>query len=605
MTDAAKIWRGLGGGAAVGVLLAAYALSFLDRQILTLLVQPIKLDLGISDTEIGLLQGPAFGLFYATMGLPLGWLADRTHRVRLMAVAIAFWSAMTFASGFATEYWQLLLCRFGVGFGEAALVPAAVSLLADLFEPQRRALPVAVFTAGLAVGSGLSLILGGTLIAFATEGAAALPLIGGWFSGHAPWQVVFMLAGLAGGPMALLMLCLHEPRSARGRTAPGAPQAAAATETEWPSLAAAARHLVRQRAFIAPMLASMCALYVISTAVSAWLPSVFIRDHGWTPVEVGGGLGPVILGCALLGNLLAGWVSQTLAARGIADAVLRTIFAGACVMVPCAVLVGLAGTAHISLWLAGLLFAALAVTFSIASLAFVEVTPPRLRGQVVALYLLLANFVGLALGPPGVGILTDWGLPGLAAVGSALALICLVAGLPGLWWLWRARGAFAAAVALALAAAASDSVASSGNAAPTSPVSTSPASMGPAPTAAAARSKLEIRDPWARQAAPGVPVAAGYAVVLNRGALADELISASSPRAASVQIHESSMADGVMRMRERDGLPVPAQGRVVLAPGGLHLMIMGLDQSLKPGDSLPIRLRFRSAGELEVRFALR
>jgi len=581
---------GLGGWFAVGVLLAAYAVSFLDRQILTLLVQPIKLDLGITDTEIGVLQGPAFGLFYATMGLPLGWLADRVHRVRLMAIAIVFWSAMTFASGFATEYWQLLLCRFGVGFGEAALVPAAVSLLADLFEPQRRALPVAVFTAGLAVGSGLSLILGGSFIAFAESGATALPVIGDWFVGREPWQVVFMLAGLAGGPIALLVLLLREPRAAGaggGMSAPtGGAAPTSATDAEWRSLGAAWQHLVRQRAFIVPMLASMCALYVISTAVSAWLPSVFIRDHGWKAVEVGQWLGPVILGCALIGNFIAGLATQALAVRGFADAVLRTIFAGACVMVPCAVLVGLAESAQLSLLLAGVLFAALAVTFSIASLAFVEVTPPRLRGQVVALYLLLANFVGLALGPTGVGVLTDSGVPGLAAVGAALALICLVAGLPGLWWLLRARRSFAAAVALALAVA----------------------TVGEAATPAAARatpSTLEIREPWARIAAPGVPVAAGYALILNRGATGDELLAASSPLAARIEIHETSMTDGVMRMREVEAVSLPAGGRVVLAPGGLHLMIMGVEQSLKAGDSLPITLRFRRAGEIEVRFVLR
>jgi MFS family permease len=151
------------------------------------------------------------------MGLPLGWLADRVHRVRLMAVAILFWSLMTFLSGYATEYWHLLLCRFGVGFGEAALVPAAVSLLADLFPPQRRALPVSVFTAGLAVGSGLALYLGGSFIAFAEQGATQLPLLGPVFEGHAPWQIVLMLAGLVGVPVAASVL---RDRSWASRRAP-------------------------------------------------------------------------------------------------------------------------------------------------------------------------------------------------------------------------------------------------------------------------------------------------------------------------------------------------------------------------------------------------
>jgi len=371
------------------------------------------------------------------------------HRVRLMAVAIAFWSLMTFLSGYADEYWQLLLCRFGVGFGEAALVPAAVSLLADLFAPQRRALPVSIFTAGLAVGAGLSLILGGRLIAFAGEGAASLPLIGDWFVGREPWQVVFMLAGLAGLPVAMLMLCVHEPRSAAttASASASASVSASASGEGWRELGAAFRHLAAERAFFLPMLASMAALFVISTAVSAWLPSVFIRDHGWTPVEVGARLGPVILGCALLGNLLAGLLSRRFVARGVADATLRTIHYGALAMVPLAVLVGFGEPSFTALMLAGALFAATSVTFSIASLAFVEVTPPRLRGQVVALYLLLANFFGLALGPPGVGLLTDAGWSAIATVGAALGLVCLLAGLPGLLWLGRARGAFAAAAA--------------------------------------------------------------------------------------------------------------------------------------------------------------
>jgi len=429
---------------AVGVLLAAYALSFLDRQLITLLVQPIKLDLGITDTQMGLLQGPAFGLFYATMGLPLGWLADRVHRVRLMAIAIVFWSLMTFLSGYASEYWMLLLCRFGVGFGEAALVPAAVSLLADLFEPRQRALPVSIFTAGLAVGAGLSLIVGGALISFSSTGASMLPLIGSWFLGREPWQVVFMLAGLAGLPISLVILAVVEPRAAR--TASTATPSAGADQ-EWRALGAAWRHLVSERDFFWPMLASMAALFVISTSVLAWLPSVFIRDHGWTPVEVGARLGPVILGCALVGNLIAGFVSRALGARGIADATLRTIQGGAIAMVPLAVVTGLFDSPFWALAFAGALFCATSVTFSIASLSFVEVTPPRMRGQVVALYLLLANFFGLALGPPGVGLLTDSGLSFVAPVGAALGAVCLLAGIPGLWWLARARRAFVAAAA--------------------------------------------------------------------------------------------------------------------------------------------------------------
>jgi MFS family permease len=445
-TDHAPAPRALAGWFAVGVLLAAYAVSFLDRLILTLIVQPLKADLGISDTEFGLLQGPAFALFYATMGLPLGWLADRVHRVRLMAVAILFWSLMTFLSGYATEYWHLLLCRFGVGFGEAALVPAAVSLLADLFPPQRRALPVSVFTAGLAVGSGLALYLGGSFIAFAEQGATQLPLLGPVFEGHAPWQIVLMLAGLVGVPVAASVLLLDEPR-ARPVVGVAAGAAAAAGAGGRETLAAAWEHLKTQRAFFLPMLAAMGVLFVVSTSMSAWLPQVFIRDHAWSPVYAGQTLGPVILMAALLGNFASGALATAHGRAGREDAVLRTMFQGACVLVPAAVAIGLLGSPQSALVMVGVAFLALGITFGVASLSFVEVTPPRLRGQVVAIYLLIGNLVGLALGPTGVGALMDSGWGWVSGVGAALAAICAAAGLPGLYWLWRSWQRFTAAKA--------------------------------------------------------------------------------------------------------------------------------------------------------------
>ncbi|NBU25846.1 MAG: MFS transporter [Gammaproteobacteria bacterium] len=444
-SDSLSAPRALAGWFAVGVLLAAYAISFLDRLILTLIVQPLKADLGISDTEFGLLQGPAFALFYATMGLPLGWLADRVHRVRLMAFAILFWSLMTFLSGLATDYWHLLLCRFGVGFGEAALVPAAVSLLADLFPPQRRALPVSVFTAGLAVGSGLALYLGGSFIAFAEQGATGLPLIGPFFEGRAPWHIVLMLAGLVGLPVAALVLTLDEPRAA---VRPGADTAGATAQAGGrENLAAAWRHLVAQRAFFLPMLASMGVLFVISTSMSAWLPQVFIRDHGWSPVIAGQTLGPVILFAALAGNFASGALATAQGKAGRDDAVLRTMFQGACVLVPAAIAIGLFASPQAALVTVGVAFLALGVTFGVASLAFVEVTPPRLRGQVVAIYLLIGNLVGLALGPTGVGALMDSGWAWVTGVGAALAATCFAAGLPGLYGLWRAWRRFTAAKA--------------------------------------------------------------------------------------------------------------------------------------------------------------
>ena len=575
-------WRGLGGWFAVGVLLAAYTVSFLDRQLLTLLVQPIKADLGLSDTQIGILQGPAFALFYATMGLPLGWLADRVNRVYLMAVAIAFWSLMTFLCGFATDYTHLLLARFGVGFGEAALVPAAVSLLAELFKPERRALPVSVFTCGLAVGSGLALMLGGSFIAFAEQGAAELPLVGEFLAAQSPWQVVFILAGVAGLPVALVMLCLAEPRTN-------------AVITSGPPLSAVWQHLRGRRDYFQPLLFSMAALFVVTTSLSAWLPSVLIRDFGWTAIATGGALGPVILFGALIGNLAGGTAATWLAARGRTEATLLTMFIGASVMVPAAILTSAAASPEWLLGIAAVLYLAMAATFGVASLAFVEVTPAQLRGQIVAIYLLFANLLGLMLGPTAVGVFTDSGIPLLAPVGHALALVMVLAGLPGLWWLWRALQR-RAAVTVGVAMLGVVMVLGGW----TAPVASAAGEASPS-----ARATLEIREPWLRSSPPGVPVGAGYLTIINRGTAADELLGAATPRASMVQVHETRMEQGVMRMRELERLAIAAGAQIALAPGGAHLMLMGLNEPLRVGEKVPITLRFARGGEKTVIFEVR
>lgn len=578
--------RGLGGWFAVGVLLAAYTVSFLDRQLLTLLVQPIKADLGLSDTQIGILQGPAFALFYATMGLPLGWLADRVNRVRLMAVAIALWSLMTFLCGFATDYTHLLLARFGVGFGEAALVPAAVSLLADLFKPEKRALPVSVFTCGLAVGSGLALMLGGSFIAFAEQGARELPILGEFFAAQAPWQVVFMLAGLVGLPVAALMLVLAEPR-------------VAVVAQGGPPLSAVWDHLRARGDYFRPLLAAMAALFVVTTALSAWLPSVLIRDFGWTAIATGGALGPVILFGALIGNLAGGALATWLASRGRIEATLLTMFMGASIMVPAAILTSSAASPEWLLGIAAVLYLAMAATFGVASLSFVEVTPAQLRGQVVAIYLLFANLLGLMLGPTAVGVLTDSGLPWLKPVGHALALVMVLAGLPGLWWLWRALQRRASVAASGVATVAWLGIAGAFG------VWTAPVASAARPAAVSTSAVLDIREAWLRPSLPGVPVGAGYLTIVNNAAVADELLEVATSRASMVQVHETRREQNVMRMREVERLVIAPRSRVVLAPNGTHLMLMGLTEPLRVGEKLPITLRFARDGERTVIFEVR
>lgn len=422
---------------AVAVLVAAYAVSFLDRQVIGLLVEPLKTDLGVSDTMIGILQGPAFGVLYAVLGLPLGWLADRVHRVRLIAAAIFMWSAMTIACGLATGFTGLLAARFGVGVGEAALVPAAVSLLADLFKPGRRAMPLSVFTSGVSLGAGLALSVGGLFIAYAMHGAGGFPVLGKWFSARHPWQVVFVLCGMVGIPVALAVLLLDEP-----------PRTASGARAEHAGLGETLRHLLRERRFFLPMLVATSILYIVSNAAFAWIPSLFVRRFAWSPPEVGRFIGISVMICAVIGNICSGLWTAHLERRGAHDAPLRTMAIGAWLMLTASFALPLLPTAIATVAGVMLLYFAIAFTFGIATTAFVSVTPVSLRGQVVAIYLLTGNLVGMGLGPLSVGALMDHGGAMFHHIGPALALVSCAVALPAALLLLRARAAFADAAAL-------------------------------------------------------------------------------------------------------------------------------------------------------------
>lgn len=192
----------------VAILLMAYVLSFIDRQILNLLVGPIRADLGISDTQMSLLMGLSFAIFYTIAGIPLGRVADSRSRRGLIAWGILFWSLMTAACGLAKQYWHFVVFRIGVGAGEAALSPAAYSLMADSFPPEKRATAISVYSMGIYLGAGMAFLLGGIVITWANaQGPMDLPLLGT----VRPWQLIFLVLGAAGALFCLVLLAIREP----------------------------------------------------------------------------------------------------------------------------------------------------------------------------------------------------------------------------------------------------------------------------------------------------------------------------------------------------------------------------------------------------------
>jgi MFS family permease len=422
--------RGLRAGwFAVAILIVAYSLNYLDRQIVSLLVEPLKHDLRLDDSQIGLVQGVSFGMFYTVLGVPSGWLADRTHRVRLIACGVALWSVMTMVSGLATSFGWLFMARMGVGVGEASLVPAAVSLLADLFEPARVALPIAVFNGGVAVGAGLALVLGGSMIALGAGSVQAWPLIGAWLGSLHPWQTVFLLIGSAGLPVALAVLLIPEPPRRTMRFVEASAGAAGVVV-----------YLRHQPALFARLLAGVGLLFIVTSAVLAWSPSVLSRGFGWKPSEIGAALGLPIMLCGLTGIVSGGFTAQFLARRTPLEAAFRVMSGGALfLLVPIAALAPLAPNAALALIGVPLIYFAGSFSFGVMSAVFVAVTPDRLRGQMVAVSLLCGNVLGLGLGPYSVGFLLDHVLHDPKRVGLALSLVALGAGLPGALLLRSAR----------------------------------------------------------------------------------------------------------------------------------------------------------------------
>jgi MFS family permease len=391
----------------VAVLCVAYTLSFVDRMILALLVEPIKRDLGISDTQIGLLHGLAFAIFYTTLGLPIARLADRTDRRRLIAIGVAFWSAMTAACGLAQGYAQLFLARVGVGVGEAALSPAAYSMIADAFPPDRLGRALGVYASAIYAGAGLALLVGGSIAVLASNaGAVHVPLVGAM----QPWQITFLVVGLPGLLVAAWILSLREPPR-RGGPKPAEPIPAV--------LAWLRRHA---RAYGCHF-AGFALLSMTFNATIAWLPTLFVRVHGWTPGEAAFWIGSALLVFGTAGIIVGGVSADWWRRRGRPDGSLRVGVTSALGLLPFAVAAPLMpNPAWTVALLAPLMFFS-AYAFGAAAAGLQWITPPTMRAQVSALFLFVNNLVGIGMGPLATALLTDHVFRAPEAVDLSLAIV--------------------------------------------------------------------------------------------------------------------------------------------------------------------------------------
>ena len=376
----------------VAILMVAYVFSFVDRQILNLLVGPIRRDLGISDTQMSLLMGFSFAIFYTILGIPLGRLADSSSRRGLIAAGVVVWSMMTTLCGVARTYWQLFLFRVGVGVGEATLSPAAYSMIADYFPPERRATAISVYSMGIYLGSGLAFLLGGLVIQFAVaQGEVSLPLVGA----VRPWQLVFFVLGGSGIVFSLAFLLVREPPRGGIHVSGGVP------------FGKVVAHLWKNRRTVLCHNLGFAMIAFCSYGAAAWVPSFFIRTFGWKAGEVGIIYGLIVMVFGCLGILFGGWLTDHWLKQGKTDAALRVgICASSVAIVGGVYLLPDSGTLAAILMVPSVF--ALGMPFGAAPAAIQEIVPNQMRGQTSAVYLFIVNLIGLGIGPTAVALVTDY-----------------------------------------------------------------------------------------------------------------------------------------------------------------------------------------------------
>lgn len=409
---------------AVGVLIFAYLVALIDRQILTLLVQPIKRDLGLSDTQLSLLIGLAFAVLYTVAGIPIARLADRKPRRTIIALGIFFWSVMTFLCGLANTYWQLFLARVGVGVGEAALQPSAYSMLSDYFPPKKLGRAIGTYSIGLFVGGGLALVLGGAVIgALSGTESTELPILGEVRN----WQLAFVVVGAPGVLLTLLFMLTVEEPARRGISA------SASSDTESGEL----RPFLRDnRATVFFIISAFSMGGIAVVGYLAWVPEFLRRSFGWNMAQIGFVFGSLMAVVGTTGTLFGGWFVDRLAQRGYRDAPVRASIIAFAFLVPAAIVAPMMPTAETSLVVLGVFLFFVGMQQGYSPVALQLITPNQLRAQVIAVYFFIAQIVALGLGPTFIAIVTDyvfgtdmalaWSLTLVGGVAGSLGLICLL-----------------------------------------------------------------------------------------------------------------------------------------------------------------------------------
>jgi MFS family permease len=409
------------------LLTVIYVFSIIDRMIMNPLVIPIRRDLGISDTQISLLIGFGFAIFYTFLSVPLGRLADTWNRRKLIIIGIVVWSLMTSACGLAGTFTQFLILRMGVGVGEAVLNPSAFSLISDYFPREKRATPISVYTMAIFLGTGLASFLGGAVTKSA-QGVWNLPIGGAIRS----WQIIFIIVGLPGLLLAILMLTVKEPK----RTGLKAVETSGGTS----NMTLGKSLLYIRKVWVTLLCHNLgFALLILSgVGTGTWIVTFLVRKYGMTIAQAGPLYGFIIIIGGPLSMIVAGKLSDRLTKRGYRDSNIRVGLIVALAWIPTGILFPLMPTAGlaIALFIPSTLLAM--APYGIANAALLGMMPNPLRGQAIALYGFIANVIGLGFGPTAIALMTDYVFHSDQALNYSLLVVGLVAHLAAALLLWIA-----------------------------------------------------------------------------------------------------------------------------------------------------------------------
>jgi MFS family permease len=422
----------------MALIFSGACFAFIDRIIVSLVSPALQADLGLSDSQLGLLQGMAFALFYTLFGVPLGLLADRSSRKWLLTIGMSVWSIMTACCGLAKGFGGLFAARLGVGMGEASLNPSVSSLIGDYFPPRSRPRAFAVYVMGQGVGHGMAYIFGGMLLGWlAARGGLELPLLGVL----KPWQAMFVLVGLAGMvPTLLFALTVREPKR---REFANKDQGKATRVQIFAFMKQNRGTLLCHHFGIA---------FTVMTAMGFgnWMPTFFQRVHGWPPSHFSVIYGSITLVFGVITPLAVGWLTTWFKDRGSQDASWRLALVGSIGCSSFGAIAPLMPTPELSLIvyvIAGICASPPAV---LALIAISEFVPNEMRGVITGIYFMIVGIISTGLGPLAVGLATDFLFADKAAIGRSLSIVSLCTGIPAAALLFFGLRSFRASVARAV-----------------------------------------------------------------------------------------------------------------------------------------------------------